>query len=84
MPRRVRRSSASSRFANHKFGIEQPLRTYLPGRHNLAVIDLQADSPEAHEIQVLAAPTLVRNRPLPVRTFVGDLSHTDLVLAKLG
>jgi circadian clock protein KaiB len=32
---------------------------------------------------VLAAPTLVRNLPLPVRKLVGDLSHTAKVLLAL-
>jgi hypothetical protein len=32
---------------------------------------------------VLAAPTLVRSRPLPLRRFIGDLSHVRDVLLKL-
>jgi circadian clock protein KaiB len=33
---------------------------------------------------VLAAPTLVKSHPLPVRLLVGDLSHTEKVLSALG
>jgi circadian clock protein KaiB len=33
--------------------------------------------------RVLAAPTLVRSRPLPVRLLVGDLSDTNKVLRAL-
>jgi circadian clock protein KaiB len=33
--------------------------------------------------RVLAAPTLVRSRPLPVRLLVGDLSDTTRVLQAL-
>jgi hypothetical protein len=33
--------------------------------------------------RVLAAPTLVRSRPLPVRLLVGDLSDTTKVLKVL-
>jgi hypothetical protein len=32
---------------------------------------------------VVAAPTLVRSRPLPQRRFIGDLSKADDVLLKL-
>jgi len=34
-------------------------------------------------VRVLAAPTLVRDRPLPVRRFVGDPAHTSRVLRAL-
>jgi hypothetical protein len=33
---------------------------------------------------VRAAPTLVRTWPLPRRRFIGDVSHSDDVLLKLG
>jgi hypothetical protein len=33
---------------------------------------------------VIAAPTLVRNRPLPVRRHVGEMAHTARVLKALG
>jgi circadian clock protein KaiB len=34
--------------------------------------------------QVVAAPTLVKTQPLPMRKFVGDLSRTEHVVAALG
>jgi circadian clock protein KaiB len=32
---------------------------------------------------ILAVPTLIRRRPLPVRTIIGDLSDTAQVMAGL-
>jgi circadian clock protein KaiB len=57
---------------------------HLEGRYRLAIIDLHENPDELLASNVLAAPTLVRNRPLPVRKLVGDLSQTDKVLLALG
>jgi circadian clock protein KaiB len=54
--------------------------TYLEGRHRLSVVDIH-DAPAGS--RVVAVPTLVRDRPLPVRRVVGDLSHIEKVLAAL-
>jgi circadian clock protein KaiB len=55
----------------------------LHGRYQLLVIDVNANLAAALGDGVVATPTLVRNRPLPVRKLVGDLSHTDKVLLAL-
>jgi circadian clock protein KaiB len=57
---------------------------HLEGRYHLSVVDLHEDPASVASEHVLAAPTLVRNQPLPVRKFVGDLSHTKRVLLALG
>ena len=57
--------------------------TYLPGRYAMTVVDLYAHPERAREAQVMVAPTLVRQEPLPVRRVVGDLSNTERVLAAL-
>ena len=57
--------------------------TNLPGRYVLTVVDLYAQPELAREDQIVVAPTLVRQSPLPVRYVVGDLSNTDRVLAAL-
>lgn len=56
----------------------------LGGRYHLSVVDLHEEPASVLSGQVLAAPTLVKNRPLPVGKFVGDLSRTDMVLRALG
>lgn len=56
----------------------------LGGRYHLSVVDLLEEPASVLSGQVLAAPTLVKNRPLPSGKFVGDLSRTDMVLKALG
>jgi circadian clock protein KaiB len=57
--------------------------THLVGRYELSVVDVHEDAAAALNSDVIAAPTLVRNSPLPVRKLVGDLSKTDKVLVAL-
>jgi circadian clock protein KaiB len=57
--------------------------TYLKDRYDLAVVDLYEHRGRAQEEQIIVAPTLVRQWPLPARRIIGDLSQTDRVLAAL-
>ncbi|MBO3271274.1 MULTISPECIES: circadian clock KaiB family protein [Hymenobacter] len=57
---------------------------YLAGRYELQIIDIYQQPLLAKEEQIIAAPTLVRKRPLPVRRLIGDLSERATVLATLG
>ena len=56
---------------------------YLAGRYRLQVVDVHRDLAKMMLHNVLAAPTLLRERPLPMRRLVGDLSDTGRVLAAL-
>ena len=56
---------------------------HLPEDYELEVIDIYKDPAAAREEQIIAAPTLVRKLPLPIRKFVGDLSNTQKVLIGL-
>jgi circadian clock protein KaiB len=56
----------------------------LAGRYDLDVIDLYQQPARARADQIIATPTLVKRRPLPLRRLVGDLSDRDRVLAGLG
>jgi circadian clock protein KaiB len=58
--------------------------TFLAGRYHLAIVDLHEEPASVVGSQVLAAPTLVKNYPLPVQKFVGDLSRTEMVLMAFG
>ena len=55
---------------------------YLPGRYELRVI-LYQEPEKAREGMVIAAPTLVRSFPLPLRRFIGDLSNKEHLLEGL-
>lgn len=56
---------------------------YLAGRHELEVVDIYQRPEAAREFQLLAAPTLVKLLPAPVRRIVGDLSDQHKVLVSL-
>jgi circadian clock protein KaiB len=55
----------------------------LLGRHELEVIDIYQHVGQLATEQVVVAPTLVRQSPLPVRRLVGDLSNRNRVLEGL-
>jgi circadian clock protein KaiB len=55
----------------------------LKGRYELEVIDLAKQSELAKEENIIAAPTLVKQLPLPLRRLIGDLSNKERVLLGL-
>lgn len=63
--------------------IQKICEAYLLGRYELEIIDIYQQPIFAKEGQIVAAPTLVRELPLPLRKFIGDLSQTDKILAGL-
>ena len=64
--------------------IKEICEQYLAGRYVLHIVDLYQQPELAQQEQIIAAPTLVRRRPLPRRQLVGDLSNRPAVLAILG
>jgi circadian clock protein KaiB len=56
---------------------------HLHGRYHLEVVDVYRDVALMTSYNVLAAPTLIKEFPLPKRRLVGDLSDTDRVLDAL-
>jgi diguanylate cyclase (GGDEF)-like protein/PAS domain S-box-containing protein len=57
---------------------------HLAGRHQLEIFDIYQQPGLAKERQIVSAPTLVREFPLPPQRFIGDLSATDRLLTRLG
>ncbi len=57
---------------------------HLEGRYRLEIFDLCERPDLAAKDQIIAAPTLVKLRPMPVRRFIGDMSNTERLLAGLG
>jgi circadian clock protein KaiB len=56
---------------------------YLKGRYELEVIDIYQQPGLASENQIIAAPTLIKKLPLPLRRLVGDFSNHDRVVVGL-
>jgi circadian clock protein KaiB len=56
---------------------------YRPGRVTLEIIDLYRHPGAAKRDGIVAVPTLIRSRPLPVRTLIGTLTDPAQVLARL-
>lgn len=55
----------------------------LKGRYDLEVIDVYQQPELAKKEQILAAPTLIRKLPLPLRKLVGDMSNREKVIVGL-
>lgn len=55
----------------------------LSGRYELEIIDVTKRPDLAKDENIVAAPTLVRKLPLPLRRLIGDLSDRERVLAGL-
>src|SRR4051794_37841538 len=54
---------------------------YLPDLCDLEIIDVFQTPELAKEVELIAVPTLVKEWPLPVRRFIGDMSRTDRLVA---
>jgi len=55
----------------------------LKGRCELVIQDIYKNPIIAKDGQILCAPTLIKELPLPLRRFVGDMSNTDKLLLGL-
>jgi circadian clock protein KaiB len=60
--------------------IKQICEHNLNGRYDLEVVDIYQKPALAKGEQIVAAPTLVKKLPLPLRRFIGDLSDTERVI----
>ena len=56
---------------------------HLQGRYELEIVDIALHPALAEGEQIIAAPTLIKRLPLPLRRFIGDLSQTERVLLGL-
>jgi circadian clock protein KaiB len=56
---------------------------HLEGRHDFEVVDISQHPVVATTEQIFAAPTLIKELPLPARRFVGDMSELDRLLIGL-
>jgi circadian clock protein KaiB len=56
---------------------------HLQGRYELDVVDLYQQPQLAKGEQIIAAPTLIKKLPHPLRRIIGDMSKTERVLVGL-
>ena len=63
--------------------IKRICEEHLAGRFELEVIDIYQQPKLTEGEQIIAAPTLIRKLPLPLRRFVGDLSNLERILVGL-
>jgi len=56
---------------------------YLEGRYDLQVIDVYQQPALARTEQLIAAPTLIKKLPLPLRRLIGDMSNEERILVGL-
>jgi circadian clock protein KaiB len=55
----------------------------LKNRYDLEVIDIYQQPVLIKGEQIIAAPTLVKKLPLPLRKFIGDMSDIERILVGL-
>ena len=75
-------TGSSSRSLRAVYNLKKLCDEYLPD-YDLEVIDIYKDPAAAREAQIIAAPTLVKKLPRPIRKFVGDMSNTQKILLGL-
>jgi len=56
---------------------------HLKGRYELEIVDIYEHPSLAKGEQIIAAPTLIKKLPVPLRRMVGDLSNKERVLLGL-
>ena len=56
---------------------------HLQGRYDLEIVDISQNPTLAEGEQIIAAPTLIKKLPLPLRRFIGDMSKTERILLGL-
>ena len=76
-------SGSSGRSLRAIHNLKKLCEEHLPNDYDLEVIDIYENPRAAREEQIIAAPTLVKKLPTPLRKFVGDLSNTQKILVGL-
>jgi len=56
---------------------------HLDGRYDLEIVDVYQHPVLAQDEQIIAAPTLIKKLPLPLRRIIGDMTRRDRVLIGL-
>ena len=65
------------------YNLKRFCEEHLPDDYDLEVIDIYKNPDAAREEQIIAAPTLIKRLPAPLRRLVGDLSNTQKLMSGL-
>ena len=73
----------TSRSARAVKNLQAVCDEYLKDRYDLEVVDIYQQPVLAKGEQIIAAPTLIKKLPLPMRRIIGDMSNRERVLLGL-
>jgi circadian clock protein KaiB len=76
-------TGTTARSARAIANLRRVCERHLRGEYDLEVIDIYQHPDSAKEYQIVAAPTLVKMLPPPLRRIIGDLANEQRVLAGL-
>jgi circadian clock protein KaiB len=76
-------SGATSRSSRAIENITNFCEEHLKGRYELEVIDVYQQPGLLDKDQVIAAPTLIKELPPPLRKLIGDMSNKEKVMIGL-
>ena len=76
-------TGSSTRSLRAVYNMKRFCEEHLTDDYDLEVIDIYKNPDAAREAQIIAAPTLIKKLPAPLRRFVGDLSNTQKLLSGL-
>jgi circadian clock protein KaiB len=57
--------------------------THLAGRFDLQIVDIYQQPTLAKDEQIIAAPTLIKKLPLPLRRLIGSMADEQKILVGL-
>ncbi len=63
--------------------VKEVCEKYLSGQYSLEVVDIYERPSLAKHDRILAAPTLIKRLPLPLRRLIGDMADEHRVLIGL-
>lgn len=65
------------------YSIHQFCEEHLKGHYRLEVIDIYKEPDLLRKEQIIAAPTLIKYLPLPLRKLIGDLTKSEKIMVGL-
>jgi circadian clock protein KaiB len=77
-------TGSSPRSLKAIYNLKRLCEEHLHDAYDLQVVDIYKNPDAAREAQIIAAPTLIKRLPAPLRRFVGDLSNKQKLLIGLG